>query len=155
MIFIDELDAVGRRRAASYVGAAEYDHALNQLLVEIDGFDKNSSTLIIGATNRLDVLDPALLRGGRFERIIEVLLPSPEERREVIRLYEIGRSFDETWNDEAQDDLVRETSGMSGADIEAVVNEAAYAAASMGSTSITRAHLLHGAARRISATVSA
>ncbi len=116
VVFIDEIDAVGRRRMDRGHGGVEYDHALNQLLVEIDGFAKRSSILVIGATNRQDVLDPALMRGGRFERIIDVPLPTTKEREDIIRIYESGRSFDETWNNDGRDELVRATSGMSGAD---------------------------------------
>lgn len=131
IIFIDEIDAVGRARAkaAAMGGNDERENTLNQLLTEMDGFGSNSGVIILAATNRVDVLDKALLRAGRFDRQIHVDLPDLNERKEVfgvhLRPIKIDSSVD-------FDLLARQTPGFSGADIANVCNEAALIAARKG-----------------------
>ena len=131
IIFIDEIDAVGRARAkaAAMGGNDERENTLNQLLTEMDGFGSNSGVIILAATNRVDVLDKALLRAGRFDRQIHVDLPDLNERKEVfgvhLRPIKIDNSVD-------VDLLARQTPGFSGADIANVCNEAALIAARHG-----------------------
>ncbi len=131
IVFIDEIDAVGRARskAAAMGGNDERENTLNQLLTEMDGFGSNSGVIILAATNRVDVLDKALLRAGRFDRQIHVDLPDLNERKEVfgvhLRPIKIDNSVD-------VDLLSRQTPGFSGADIANVCNEAALIAARHG-----------------------
>ena len=131
IVFIDEIDAVGRARAkaAAMGGNDERENTLNQLLTEMDGFGSNSGVIILAATNRVDVLDKALLRAGRFDRQIHVDLPDLNERKEVfgvhLRPIKIDNSVD-------VDLLARQTPGFSGADIANVCNEAALIAARHG-----------------------
>lgn len=131
IVFIDEIDAVGRARskAAAMGGNDERENTLNQLLTEMDGFGTNSGIIILAATNRVDVLDKALLRAGRFDRQIHVDLPDLNERKEVfgvhLRPIKIDNSVD-------VDLLARQTPGFSGADIANVCNEAALIAARHG-----------------------
>ncbi|WP_185939017.1 ATP-dependent zinc metalloprotease FtsH [Mycoplasmopsis arginini] len=122
IIFIDELDAVGRSRGAGIGGGNdEREQTLNQLLVEMDGIKENSGVLIMAATNRTDVLDPALLRPGRFDRTITVGLPDIKEREAILKLHSRGKRIDNSINF-AQ--LARRTPGFSGAQLENVINEA-------------------------------
>ena len=122
IIFIDELDAVGRSRGAGIGGGNdEREQTLNQLLVEMDGVKENSGILIMAATNRADVLDPALLRPGRFDRVINVSLPDIKEREAILKLHAKGKRI----ADNVKFNLVaRRTPGFSGAQLENVINEA-------------------------------
>jgi len=127
IIFIDELDAVGRTRGAGYGGGHdEREQTLNQLLVEMDGFDSKDGVIILAATNRPDVLDPALLRPGRFDRQVVIAMPDIKEREAILQIHSAKIPLDKDI------DLVRiarATPGMSGADIANLVNEAALFAA--------------------------
>ena len=131
IIFIDEIDAVGRARgkAAAMGGNDERENTLNQLLTEMDGFGSNSGVIILAATNRVDVLDKALLRAGRFDRQIHVDLPDLNERKEVFGVHLRPIKIDDTVD---VDLLARQTPGFSGADIANVCNEAALIAARHG-----------------------
>ncbi len=128
IIFIDEIDAVGRARGKnpSMGGNDERENTLNQLLTEMDGFGSNSGVIILAATNRVDILDKALLRAGRFDRQIHVDLPDLNERKEVFGVHLRPIKIDETVD---VDLLARQTPGFSGADIANVCNEAALIAA--------------------------
>ncbi|GMO30008.1 MAG: ATP-dependent zinc metalloprotease FtsH [Termitinemataceae bacterium] len=127
IIFIDELDAVGRTRGAGLGGGHdEREQTLNQMLVEMDGFDTKEGIIILAATNRPDVLDPALLRPGRFDRQVMVAMPDINERREMLKIHGEKIKFD---SDVDFDRIARATPGMSGADIANLVNEAALLAA--------------------------
>ena len=131
IVFIDEIDAVGRARAkaAAMGGNDERENTLNQLLTEMDGFGSNSGVIILAATNRVDVLDKALLRAGRFDRQIHVDLPDHNERKEVFGVHLRPIKIDNTVD---VDLLARQTPGFSGADIANVCNEAALIAARHG-----------------------
>ena len=131
IVFIDEIDAVGRARAkaAAMGGNDERGNTLNQLLTEMDGFGSNSGVIILAATNRVDVLDKALLRAGRFDRQIHVDLPDLNERKEVFGVHLRPIKIDNTVD---VDLLARQTPGFSGADIANVCNEAALIAARHG-----------------------
>lgn len=126
MIFIDEIDAVGRQRGAGMGGGHdEREQTLNQLLVEMDGMSDNNGIVVIAATNRPDVLDPALLRPGRFDRQITVSLPDKNGREAILKVHARNKHLAEDVNLEA---LARRTPGFSGADLENVLNEAAILA---------------------------
>lgn len=125
IIFIDEMDAVGRKRGTVlHTGTAE--QTLNQILVEMDGFDKTTNVIVIAATNRPDVLDPALLRPGRFDRIIALDLPDIGARKEIMKVHAANKPFAK---DVDFDRVARRTVGFSGADLENVLNESAILAA--------------------------
>ncbi|MEW5849678.1 MAG: ATP-dependent zinc metalloprotease FtsH [Myxococcota bacterium] len=127
IIFVDEIDAVGRHRGAGLGGGHdEREQTLNQLLVEMDGFESNEGVIIIAATNRPDVLDPALLRPGRFDRRVVVPLPDLKGREDIFRVHTRKVLLAP---DVSLETLARSTPGLSGADIENVVNEAALIAA--------------------------
>jgi cell division protease FtsH len=127
IIFIDELDAVGRTRGAGYGGGHdEREQTLNQLLVEMDGFDSKDGVIILAATNRPDVLDPALLRPGRFDRQVTVAMPDIKEREAILKIHAAKIPLDENV-DLAR--VARATPGMSGAEIANLINEAALFAA--------------------------
>ena len=128
IIFIDEIDAIGRARGKSVMtgGNDERESTLNQLLTEMDGFGTNSGVIILAATNRADVLDPALLRAGRFDRQIHVELPDLQERKEIFQVHLRPLKLDESVD---IDFLSKQTPGFSGADIANVCNEAALIAA--------------------------
>lgn len=123
IIFIDEIDAVARRRGSGIGGGNdEREQTLNQLLVEMDGFEPNESIIIIAATNRVDVLDPAILRPGRFDRQIAVNLPDVAARKEILEVHAKSKKLCE---DVDLEHIARTTAGFSGADIENLLNEAA------------------------------
>ena len=124
IIFIDEIDAIGKRRSsnASGNGNDEREQTLNQILTEMDGFKQNDDVYIIAATNRLDTLDSALLRPGRFDRKIYVPLPNLQARKEIIDVYVRDKNLDE---DVSLDEVARRAVGLSGADLKNIVNEAA------------------------------
>ena len=135
MIFIDEIDAVGRQRGAGMGGGHdEREQTLNQLLVEMDGMSDNSGIVVIAATNRPDVLDPALLRPGRFDRQITVSLPDKKGREAILKVHARNKHLSADINLEA---LANRTPGFSGADLENVLNEAAILAVRENSDTIT------------------
>ena len=126
IIFIDEIDAVGRQRGAGFGGGHdEREQTLNQLLVEMDGMEDNTGVVVIAATNRPDVLDPALLRAGRFDRQITVSLPDRKGRKAILEVHARNKHIASDVNLEA---LAKRTPGFSGADLENVLNEAAILA---------------------------
>lgn len=130
IVFIDEIDAVGRHRGAGLGGGHdEREQTLNQLLVEMDGFGENQGTIIIAATNRPDILDPALLRPGRFDRQIVVGTPDVKGREEILKVHTRKKPLAE---DVKLDVLAKTTAGFSGADLENLANEAALLAARRG-----------------------
>lgn len=121
IVFIDEIDAVGSRRTYDGTsGSSEVNRTMVQLLAELDGFDKRGDVKIVAATNRIDLLDPALLRPGRFDRIIEIPLPDAEGRKEILKIHTRNMKLDKV----EFEDLVRMTDGLSGADLKAIVTEA-------------------------------
>lgn len=128
IIFIDELDAIGRMRGAGGAigGHDEREQTLNQILVEMDGFTINDTVLVIAATNRPDVLDPALIRPGRFDRRVQLDMPDIEGRKDILKIHAKGKPFDKEVN---WDKVSRRTVGFSGADLENMLNEAAILAA--------------------------
>ncbi|MGH2706633.1 MAG: ATP-dependent metallopeptidase FtsH/Yme1/Tma family protein [Actinomycetota bacterium] len=126
IVFIDELDAVGRRRNSDVPGEREFDHTLNQLLVELDGFAGSAGVLIIGATNRPELIDPALVRPGRFDRRINVDRPDLSGREAILRLHASRRSF--AWEVDWRE-IAHRTAGLSGAELANIVNEASFLAA--------------------------
>lgn len=128
IIFIDEIDAVGRKRAEDERSNEEKDRTLNQLLVEMDGFNTSNAVVVIGATNRLDMLDAALLRPGRFDRHIAIDAPSFLERLEILKLHAANKPFQGIDLEE----LAHRTSGLTGADLANLCNEAAIIAARQG-----------------------
>lgn len=147
IIFIDEIDAVGRQRGAGLGGGNdEREQTLNQLLVEMDGFDYNAGILVMAATNRDDVLDPALLRPGRFDRIITVSLPDKVGREAIFRVHARNKHIDPSVDFKA---LAQRTVGFSGADIENILNEAAILAVRFNKESITMAEIDEAIDRRI------
>lgn len=134
LIFIDEIDAVGRQRGAGLGGGNdEREQTLNQLLVEMDGFNDNAGIIVIAATNRDDVLDPALLRAGRFDRKITVSLPDRRGREAIFKVHSRGKKLDKDINFA---NISRRTVGFSGADIENIMNEAAILAIRAGRETI-------------------
>jgi len=153
IIFIDEIDAVGRHRGAGLGGGHdEREQTLNQLLVEMDGFEGNEGVIVIAATNRPDVLDPALLRPGRFDRMVVVPLPDIRGREQILKVH--MRKVPEAADVNASV-IARGTPGFSGADLANLVNEAALFAARENSKNVTMAHferakdkIMMGAERR-------
>jgi cell division protease FtsH len=139
IVFVDEIDAVGRHRGAGFGGGHdEREQTLNQLLVELDGFDVKGGVIVIAATNRPDILDPALLRPGRFDRQIVVAQPDLAGRKGILRVHARGKPF----ADGVELDLIaRRTAGFTGADLANVINEAALLTARANGTKITMAAL--------------
>jgi cell division protease FtsH len=134
IVFVDEIDAVGRQRGAGLGGSHdEREQTLNQILVEMDGFDTNTNVIVVAATNRPDVLDPALLRPGRFDRQVVLDRPDIKGRKEILNVHIKGKPLDKTVNIEA---LARRSPGFSGADLANLVNEAAILAARRNKKSI-------------------
>jgi cell division protease FtsH len=126
-VFIDEIDAVGRQRGAGYGGGHdEREQTLNQLLVEMDGFSPNEGIIIMAATNRPDILDPALLRPGRFDRQISIDRPDLGGREAILNVHTRGKPLDETVDIRL---VARRTPGFTGADLENLINEGALLAA--------------------------
>lgn len=139
LIFIDEIDGVGRQRGAGLGGGHdEREQTLNQLLTEMDGFGANEGIIIIAATNRPDVLDPALLRPGRFDRQVTVSLPDVKGREEILNVHAKNKTFAD---DVTLDNIAKRTVGLSGADLENLLNEAALLAVRRGLTSISMAEV--------------
>lgn len=139
LIFIDEIDAVGRQRGAGLGGGHdEREQTLNQLLTEMDGFGANEGIIIIAATNRPDVLDPALLRPGRFDRQVTVALPDVKGREEILEVHAANKIFAK---DVKLSNIARRTVGMSGADLENLLNEAALLAVRRNKDAITMAEI--------------
>jgi cell division protease FtsH len=141
IIFIDEIDAVGRHRGAGLGGGHdEREQTLNQLLVEMDGFESNEGVIVMSATNRPDVLDPALLRPGRFDRQIVVSIPDVKGREAILKVHARKTVVDETVDLSI---IARGTPGFSGADLENLVNEAALVAARHGKKAIDMSDFEH------------
>ena len=139
LIFIDEIDAVGRQRGAGLGGGHdEREQTLNQLLTEMDGFGANEGIIIIAATNRPDVLDPALLRPGRFDRQITVNLPDVKGREEILKVHAKGKTFAKNVN---LANIAKRTVGFSGADLENLLNEAALLTVRRDKPAITMAEI--------------
>jgi cell division protease FtsH len=136
IVFVDEIDAVGRQRGAGLGGSHdEREQTLNQILVEMDGFDSSTNVIVIAATNRPDVLDPALLRPGRFDRQVILDRPDIQGRRSILDVHARGKPFE---SDVSVENLARQTPGFSGADLENLVNESAILAARRGKKTIGR-----------------
>ena len=139
LIFIDEIDAVGRQRGAGLGGGHdEREQTLNQLLTEMDGFGANEGIIIIAATNRPDVLDPALLRPGRFDRQVQVNLPDAKGREEILSVHARGKTFAKNVS---LKNIAERTVGFSGADLENLLNEAALLAVRRNKDNITMAEI--------------
>jgi cell division protease FtsH len=138
IIFIDELDAVGRNRGGHSLGHEEREQTLNQLLVEMDGFSRTDSIVVVAATNRADILDPALLRPGRFDRQVTVGNPDLKGREQILRVHARSVSLQPGVNLRA---IARGTPGFSGADLANLVNEAALIAARGGRATVGNADL--------------
>ena len=139
IVFIDEIDAVGRQRGAGLGGGHdEREQTLNQLLVEMDGFGINSGVIVIAATNRPDVLDPALLRPGRFDRQITIARPDIKSRKEILKVHAKNKKIDPNIT---FDEIAKRTPGFTGADLENLLNEAAILTARENKNQIKLYHL--------------
>ena len=136
IIFIDEIDAVAHKRDARGGAGREDEQTLNQILVEMDGFDNDSGVIVMAATNRVDMLDKALLRPGRFDRHVNVALPERKDRLEILKVHFKGKPVESDVNLEA---LAKKTAGSSGADLANIANEAAITAAREGHKAISNA----------------
>ncbi len=135
IIFIDEIDAVGRRRGSGMGGGHdEREQTLNQILVEMDGFEQDTNVIVLAATNRSDVLDPALLRPGRFDRRVVINLPERKDRESILKVHFKDKPIDRSVNLDA---LAAKTAGSSGADLANIANEAAIIAARLNRKTIT------------------
>ena len=147
ILFIDEIDAVGRQRGAGMGGGNdEREQTLNQILVEMDGFDRDTRVIVLAATNRPDVLDPALLRPGRFDRRIILDLPDMNDREAILKIHAQGKVVDANVDFRR---VAQRTPGFSGADLANLMNEAAIAAARHGQKTVTQADLLEAAEKVI------
>jgi cell division protease FtsH len=145
IIFIDEIDAIGRMRGLGAAGGHdEREQTLNQILVEMDGFNPNDNVVVVAATNRGDLLDPALTRPGRFDRRVTLDLPDIEERKRVLKIHAEGKPMDPNVN---WDRLAKRTVGFSGADLENTLNESAIQAAREGRKLITWADVEEAATK--------
>jgi len=145
IIFVDEIDAVGRHRGAGLGGGHdEREQTLNQILTKMDGFDTNAKVIVVAATNRPDILDPALLRPGRFDRHIVIALPDIKERRAILEVHTKGKPLAPSINLET---IARQTPGLSGADLANLTNEAALLAARRGLKEIGPKEMEHAADR--------
>ena len=139
IIFIDEIDAVGRKRGSGLGGGHdEKEQTLNQMLVEMDGFGRNNGVIVLAATNRPDILDPALLRPGRFDRQIHVGRPDVKGREEILKVHAQGKNLDETVDLKV---IARSTAGFTGADLSNLLNEAAILAAREDRPAMTMAEI--------------
>lgn len=139
IIFIDEIDAVGRKRGSGMGGGHdEREQTLNQILVEMDGFENDTNVIVLAATNRADVLDPALLRPGRFDRRTNIMLPERKDREAILKVHFKNKPVDATVN---LDKLAAKTAGSSGADLANIANEAAIIAARRNAKEISNADL--------------
>lgn len=139
IIFIDEIDAVGRKRGSGMGGGHdEREQTLNQILVEMDGFEKDTGVIVLAATNRADVLDPALLRPGRFDRRVEITLPERKDRLAILKVHFRNKPAIESLD---LDSLAKKTAGSAGADLANIANEAAILAARNGRDKINNADL--------------
>lgn len=138
IIFIDEIDAVAHKRDARGGAGREDEQTLNQILVEMDGFDNDSGVIVIAATNRVDMLDKALLRPGRFDRHVNVTLPERKDRLEILKVHFKGKPVEASVDLEA---LAKKTAGSSGADLANIANESAITAAREGHKAISNADL--------------
>ena len=138
IIFIDEIDAVAHKRDARGGAGREDEQTLNQILVEMDGFDNDSGVIVMAATNRVDMLDKALLRPGRFDRHVNVTLPERKDRLEILKVHFKGKPVEADVDLEA---LAKKTAGSSGADLANIANEAAITAARGGHKAISNADL--------------
>lgn len=135
IIFVDEIDAVGRRRGSGMGGGHdEREQTLNQILVEMDGFEQGENVIVLAATNRADVLDPALLRPGRFDRRVNIGLPDRKDREAILKVHFAKKPLDKAVNIDA---LAAKTAGSSGADLANIANESAILAARQNSKTIT------------------
>ena len=145
ILFVDEIDAVGRHRGAGVGGGHdEREQTLNQLLVEMDGFEPTDRVIVIAATNRPDILDPALLRPGRFDRQVAVEAPDRRGRQAILEVHTRGKPLAKAI---ALDTLAGQTAGLTGADLANLVNEAALLAARTGRKEITQVELEEGIMR--------
>jgi len=142
IVFIDEIDAVGRQRGAGLGGGNdEREQTLNQLLVEMDGFEANEGIIVLAATNRSDVLDPALMRPGRFDRQVYVHVPDVKGREGILKIHAKNKPLDDNVDFKT---LARITTGFTGADIENMLNESAILAARQGKPKITMVDITEG-----------
>jgi len=145
IIFIDEIDAIGRQRGNGLMGGHdEREQTLNQILVEMDGFTPNEQVIVMAATNRPDVLDPALVRPGRFDRRVSLDLPDVEGRKAILAIHSKGKPFDSNVN---WDRVAKRTVGFSGADLENMLNEAAILAARLARKAISMIDLEEAATK--------
>lgn len=140
IVFIDEFDSLGHKRGFGSTDLQrDESNTLNQLLSEMDGFKKDSKVMVLAATNRVEVLDPAVLRPGRFDRKINVFLPALRERIEILQIHSKGKPFDK---DVSMENISKQTSGFSGADLTSLLNEAAITAARKHENEITNQSIM-------------